>query len=112
MSAERLPASKTPDTPADRVLAVKTHILKHRTVFATLGKNSHIKMGFTTDPGVTGYFAPETREVQVGLRWIAEAGLDDTQALFVPVHEFGHVKDFEEDPEVFLGFVRDARAAG
>ena len=114
MPPERL--NQTPSTTSEptleRVGAVKAYILKHRTVLATLTKNARIKMGFTTDPGVTGYFAPKTQEVQVGLRWIAEAGLDDTQALFVPVHEFGHVKDFEEDPEAFLGsFERHTRQA-
>ena len=99
------PSEKSPALPetTSRVQAMKRHLLKHRPVFATLAKETYIKMGFTTDPNVTGYFAPETREVQVGLGWIVEAGLDDTQALFVPVHEFGHVKDFEEDPEEFLG---------
>jgi hypothetical protein len=69
----------------------------NRAIFAVLSKDTKISVSFTDDPSVTGYMQPATKSIVLGTAWMAKTGLDNTQALFVPVHEFGHADNMMEE---------------
>jgi hypothetical protein len=102
-SASNLPKLTSETTPnLERERAIIQFLDSHRGIFAILSKDSKISVSFTDDPKVIGYMQPATKSIVLGTKWMAGIGLDNTQALFVPVHEYGHADNMMEEGDKYL----------
>jgi hypothetical protein len=92
------PNSYEPNTSVLEHEMVLTNFLNsQKTLFALLSKDAKFKISFTQDPEVTGYMEPSSKSIVLGTRWMAENNLNQSEALFVPVHEFGHADNMMEE---------------
>jgi hypothetical protein len=102
-STSNLPQKPVAATPnLEREQDIIRFLDSHRGIFAILAKGTKISVSFTDDPSVTGYMQPTTKSIVLGTKWMADTGLDNTQALFVPVHEYGHADNMMEEGDKYL----------
>jgi hypothetical protein len=89
-------------TNIERKQELIQYLTKNKGVFALLSKNTKMSISFSDDPDITGYMDPQNKAIVLGTHWMAQSGLDNVQALFVPVHEFGHADNMMEEGDKYI----------